>query len=294
MHHMQASSTHPQTLVPLGHPILLEHSPMLRRSQSIHSRRVNCGSVVMAASTTVAIMGIHSPHFHLAQMDGRLPLVLLRRPEERLRYMRPLPSVVSMLSTVPTTRQTGSSSATLSTDSGLLLLSSSLVIQGSTSVSMLVPTDGKHSYMDTGEIYNLYTEVSSITPTLLLVQAAARVQPQAQRRPPRLHLQPHLPPLSRLLLLPPPSRLLPLLLSRPRPAAQRFLRLHRARVRRLLPRVPAKLSTVDISLLPNIDISNPLLGQCGGASWTGPTTCAQGTCTYSNRTLSDISPLFSR
>ncbi|KAK6544418.1 hypothetical protein TWF694_001113 [Orbilia ellipsospora] len=26
----------------------------------------------------------------------------------------------------------------------------------------------------------------------------------------------------------------------------------------------------------------PLYGQCGGAGWTGPTTCAQGTCTYSN------------
>ncbi|KAK6533632.1 hypothetical protein TWF694_002567 [Orbilia ellipsospora] len=27
---------------------------------------------------------------------------------------------------------------------------------------------------------------------------------------------------------------------------------------------------------------SPLYGQCGGATWTGPTTCAQGTCTYSN------------
>ncbi|KAF3940582.1 hypothetical protein ABW19_dt0208891 [Dactylella cylindrospora] len=27
---------------------------------------------------------------------------------------------------------------------------------------------------------------------------------------------------------------------------------------------------------------SPLYGQCGGANWTGPTTCAQGTCTYSN------------
>ncbi|KAF3909846.1 Endoglucanase-4 [Orbilia brochopaga] len=26
----------------------------------------------------------------------------------------------------------------------------------------------------------------------------------------------------------------------------------------------------------------PLYGQCGGSGWTGPTTCAQGTCTYSN------------
>ncbi|KAK6335605.1 hypothetical protein TWF696_002372 [Orbilia brochopaga] len=26
----------------------------------------------------------------------------------------------------------------------------------------------------------------------------------------------------------------------------------------------------------------PLYGQCGGQGWTGPTTCAQGTCTYSN------------
>ncbi|KAF8306712.1 hypothetical protein DL93DRAFT_2088538 [Clavulina sp. PMI_390] len=26
----------------------------------------------------------------------------------------------------------------------------------------------------------------------------------------------------------------------------------------------------------------PLYGQCGGIGWTGPTTCAQGTCTYSN------------
>jgi xyloglucan-specific endo-beta-1,4-glucanase len=26
----------------------------------------------------------------------------------------------------------------------------------------------------------------------------------------------------------------------------------------------------------------PLYGQCGGTGWTGPTTCASGTCTYSN------------
>ncbi|EPS40743.1 hypothetical protein H072_5397 [Dactylellina haptotyla CBS 200.50] len=26
----------------------------------------------------------------------------------------------------------------------------------------------------------------------------------------------------------------------------------------------------------------PLYGQCGGSGWTGPTTCAQGTCTFSN------------
>ncbi|PVF96189.1 hypothetical protein CPB86DRAFT_679280, partial [Serendipita vermifera] len=25
-----------------------------------------------------------------------------------------------------------------------------------------------------------------------------------------------------------------------------------------------------------------LWGQCGGQNWTGPTTCASGTCTYSN------------
>lgn len=28
--------------------------------------------------------------------------------------------------------------------------------------------------------------------------------------------------------------------------------------------------------------SAPLYGQCGGQGWTGPTTCASGTCTYSN------------
>lgn len=27
---------------------------------------------------------------------------------------------------------------------------------------------------------------------------------------------------------------------------------------------------------------SPLYGQCGGTGWTGPTTCASGTCTYGN------------
>ncbi|KAG8767726.1 hypothetical protein FRC15_005512, partial [Serendipita sp. 397] len=33
-----------------------------------------------------------------------------------------------------------------------------------------------------------------------------------------------------------------------------------------------------------------LYGQCGGQGWTGPTTCAQGTCTYSNAYYSQCLP----
>ncbi|KAK0662085.1 glycosyl hydrolase family 61-domain-containing protein, partial [Cercophora samala] len=35
----------------------------------------------------------------------------------------------------------------------------------------------------------------------------------------------------------------------------------------------------------------PLYGQCGGQGYTGPTTCAQGTCTASNQWYSMLSPL---
>ncbi|CCA74880.1 related to ASD-1 rhamnogalacturonase B precursor [Serendipita indica DSM 11827] len=34
----------------------------------------------------------------------------------------------------------------------------------------------------------------------------------------------------------------------------------------------------------------PLYGQCGGANWTGPMTCASGTCTYSNEWYSQCLP----
>jgi hypothetical protein len=33
-----------------------------------------------------------------------------------------------------------------------------------------------------------------------------------------------------------------------------------------------------------------LYGQCGGIGWTGPTTCASGTCTYSNAYYSQCVP----
>ena len=36
---------------------------------------------------------------------------------------------------------------------------------------------------------------------------------------------------------------------------------------------------------------SPLYGQCGGKNWTGPTTCAQGTCKYSGEYYSKLSSL---
>lgn len=37
-------------------------------------------------------------------------------------------------------------------------------------------------------------------------------------------------------------------------------------------------------------VGSPVWGQCGGMQWTGPTTCAQGTCTYSNPYYSEYCP----
>jgi hypothetical protein len=36
--------------------------------------------------------------------------------------------------------------------------------------------------------------------------------------------------------------------------------------------------------------TSPLYGQCGGETWTGPTVCASGTCTYSNPYYSQCVP----
>lgn len=37
-----------------------------------------------------------------------------------------------------------------------------------------------------------------------------------------------------------------------------------------------------------------MIGQCGGIGWTGPTTCAQGTCKVSNDYYSEFFVLRSR
>ncbi|KAH8805958.1 glycoside hydrolase family 3 protein [Xylogone sp. PMI_703] len=41
---------------------------------------------------------------------------------------------------------------------------------------------------------------------------------------------------------------------------------------------------------PPSGTGSPLWGQCGGQGWTGPTTCASGTCTYSNPYYSQCLP----
>ena len=48
--------------------------------------------------------------------------------------------------------------------------------------------------------------------------------------------------------------------------------------------------TSTTSSVTPVSSGSPLYGQCGGEGWTGPTTCASGTCTYSNPWYSQCLP----
>ncbi|RFU35213.1 hypothetical protein B7463_g1094, partial [Scytalidium lignicola] len=49
-------------------------------------------------------------------------------------------------------------------------------------------------------------------------------------------------------------------------------------------------TTTTSSSSPPAGTGSPLWGQCGGQGWTGPTTCASGSCTYSNPYYSQCLP----
>ena len=54
---------------------------------------------------------------------------------------------------------------------------------------------------------------------------------------------------------------------------------------------PTSATTTSASSSSGSGTGAALYGQCGGTGWTGPTTCASGTCTYSNAYYSKYSSL---